>query len=127
MEVRMRRWLIIGMMACSCDVTLAHDLWISREQRKNAAGEWCCGERDCALLDGAAVEWRTNPNGYEVHGNGEIEFEYGWYPTNTMSKIERYDEFVPERETLPSADGKYWICKPKNGPRRCFFAPPPNS
>ncbi|HXW29383.1 MAG TPA: hypothetical protein VEK55_08455, partial [Xanthobacteraceae bacterium] len=96
----MRTWLIIGMMAYSCDVTLAHDLWISREQRKNTAGEWCCGERDCALLDATAVEWRTNPNGYEVHGNGEIEFEYGWYPTSTMSKIERYDEFVPENETL---------------------------
>jgi hypothetical protein len=28
----------------------AHDIWINKERRTNAAGEWCCNTFDCAVV-----------------------------------------------------------------------------
>lgn len=96
----------------------AHDTWISRGALKNAAGEWCCGEGDCAILDPDSVAYTAR--GYEIHGEGTIGAGAG-------AIRERYDEIVPVGEAQPSPDGAYWRCKRPDGSRRCFFAPPPNT
>jgi hypothetical protein len=49
---------------------MAHDSWISQGGLKNHAGEWCCGEGDCAVLDEGSVAYTAR--GYEVHGSGTI-------------------------------------------------------
>ena len=97
-------------------IATAHDSWISRSGLKNAAGEWCCGAGDCALMDPKTVGY--TPTGYSVSGWGTID---------GTKQREFYHEFVPESEAQPSPDGAYWRCKRDDGSRRCFFAPPPNS
>lgn len=74
--------------------------WIMKGQKRNAAGEWCCGEGDCFMVEPV----RTTSNGYHVLVTGET---------------------VPFSEAQPSPDGKFWRCKRPDGSRRCFFAPPP--
>src|SRR3990172_12978841 len=69
--------------------------------KKNAAGEWCCGEGDCLEVEPV----RATENGYLVMVTGET---------------------VPYSEVQPSQDGKFWRCKRPDGTRRCFFAPPPS-
>jgi len=94
----------------------AHDSWISRGGLRNAAGEWCCGVGDCAVMDPKAVGFTSA--GYSISGYGTIE--------GTQVR-EFYNELVPESEAQPSPDGAYWRCKRPDGSRRCFFAPPPRS
>lgn len=77
----------------------AHDSWISSGAFRNAAGEWCCGEGDCAIVDAKHVS--TPIPGYRLPSG----------------------EFIIEREAQPSPDGKFWRCKRPDGSRRCFFAP----
>jgi hypothetical protein len=74
--------------------------WIGRAGYRNAAGELCCGELDCARVDGVKHVTLPAP-GYRLPSG----------------------EFVPETETLPSPDGAYWRCE-WGGTRKCFFAPP---
>jgi len=78
----------------------AHDSWISRGGHRNAAGEWCCGEGDCAVIPGESIHMTAQ--GYILPGA----------------------ETVPYSEAQPSPDGAYWRCKRPDGSRRCFFAPP---
>src|SRR5262245_28438752 len=78
----------------------AHDSWISQGSYRNGAGEWCCGEHDCFVVDPP----RVTASGY-VLSNGEV---------------------VPFAEAQPSQDGAYWRCRRPDGSRRCFFAPPPS-
>lgn len=104
--------------ALSAVPAMAHDSWISKGGLRNAAGEWCCGQGDCARLDEGSVAYTAR--GYEVHGIGTISEGIG-------AIRERYDEIVPVNEAQPSPDGAYWRCKRPDGSRRCFFAPPPNS
>jgi len=75
--------------------------WIQRGGYKNAAGELCCGERDCFEL--ATDDVSVTAAGYYVRSISET---------------------VPFSETLPSPDGQYWRCQ-WGGARKCFFAPPP--
>ena len=93
----------------------AHDTWISRGGLRNAAGEWCCGTGDCAVMDPGAVHF--TPAGYSLQGYGTIDGE----------QREFYKETIPAQEAQPSPDGAYWRCKRDDGSRRCFFAPPPGS
>ena len=81
-------------------VALAHNeaSWIMREQKKNAAGEWCCGEGDCFAIPQEQVS--VKGDGYRLYGI----------------------ETVPFNEVQPSPDGVYWRCKRPDGTRRCFFA-----
>lgn len=72
--------------------------WIQQGAYKNAIGELCCGERDCAELSEDDVQ--VVPGGYLVKS---------------------LNEFVPQGETLPSPGG-YWRCA-WAGMRKCFFAP----
>ena len=74
--------------------------WIQRGGYKNAAGELCCGDRDCFELSSSDVS--VTPAGYFVHSTRET---------------------VPFNEALPSPDGHYWRCQ-WGGARKCFFAPP---
>lgn len=74
--------------------------WIQDGNYKNAAGELCCGERDCSeLADGDVV------------------------PTSGGYLIKSLGETVPYQEAAPSPDGRYWRCA-WGGHRKCFFAPP---
>jgi hypothetical protein len=102
--------LLIGSTA------LAHDSWISRGGLRNAAGEWCCGAGDCAVMDPRTVGFTSA--GYSISGFGTIE---------GTQRREFYHELVPAHEAQPSPDGAYWRCKRPDGSRRCFFAPPPRS
>lgn len=74
--------------------------WIADGHYKNAAGELCCGERDCIELADADVKI-----------------------TDTGFYIISLKETVPFKEAKPSPDGKYWRCA-WGGSRKCFFAPP---
>jgi hypothetical protein len=109
MPVTLATVLLLGSIA------LAHDTWISRGGLRNAAGEWCCGIGDCAVMDPTAVGY--TPAGYSVSGYGTIDGK----------RREFYHELVPAGEAQPSPDGAYWRCKRPDGTRRCFFAPPPRS
>jgi hypothetical protein len=77
--------------------------WINRGGYKNAAGELCCGERDCAELSEDDVS--VTAAGYFVRSVRET---------------------VPFAEALPSPNDHYWRCY-WGGKRKCFFAPPPNT
>jgi hypothetical protein len=74
--------------------------WIQRGGYKNAAGELCCGERDCFELSASDVQITAN----------------GYFVISTK-------ETVPFSEATPSPDGHYWRCQ-WGGSRKCFFAPP---
>lgn len=77
--------------------------WINDGNYKNAAGELCCGEQDCAEL--ASSDVSITANGYFVISIRET---------------------VPFNEAQPSPDGHYWRCQ-WGGARKCFFAPPPST
>lgn len=83
------------------ELAVAHDNWINKGGFRNGAGEWCCGEGDCFMVEPV----RTTANGYLILATGEL---------------------IPEREAQPSPDGKFWRCKRPDGSRRCFFAPMPS-
>jgi hypothetical protein len=74
--------------------------WIQRGGYKNAAGELCCGERDCFELTDADVKITSA----------------GYYVVSIK-------ETIPFSEATPSPDGRYWRCQ-WGGSRKCFFAPP---
>jgi hypothetical protein len=97
----------------------AHDSWISRGGLRNGAGEWCCGEGDCAVMDIGAVQ--AKPYGYVIYGRGTIGDGPGAIRTQII------DEIIPTPEAQPSPDGQYWRCQRPDKSRRCFFFPPPGS
>jgi len=74
--------------------------WIQRGGYKNAAGELCCGERDCFELSDTDVKITS----------------VGYYVVSTK-------ETIPFSEATPSPTGTYWRCQ-WGGQRKCFFAPP---
>jgi hypothetical protein len=79
------------------------DDWIMKGQKRNAYGEWCCGDGDCFKIPGEQIAVRRD----------------GYLLFNT--------ELVPFAEAQPSPDGTFWRCKRPDGSRRCFFAPPPST
>jgi hypothetical protein len=102
-RVGVRRLVLAALMAtASLSLASAHGPaeWIERGGYKNAAGELCCGERDCFELADADVS--VTARGYFVKSTRET---------------------VPYAEALPSPDGRYWRCQ-WGGVRKCFFAPP---
>lgn len=82
--------------------------------KKNAAGEWCCGEGDC---------FEIPPDQVTLQGNRYVIMRGGIASADPLEVLET----IPESEALPAPDGKFWRCKRPDGSRRCFFAPPPNS
>ena len=103
----------------------AHDVWINRGTYKNAAGEWCCGARDCGVVSPSAV--KAGIGGYSLRGT----VTYGKVVTGNEAdgptRQEYVNEVVPYSQSLPSPDGAYWRCKRPDGSPRCFFAPPTGS
>jgi hypothetical protein len=98
-----RRLLLSGVLvAATLSLAGAHGPaeWIQRGAYRNAAGELCCGERDCAEM--ASDDIGITGSGYFVKSIREM---------------------VPFTETLPSPDGHFWRCQ-WGGMRKCFFAPP---
>jgi hypothetical protein len=107
------RRLRIAVLAAGISVTgtlgavWAHDDhdWMRIDHMRNpVTGEWCCGENDCVAVPSSDVE-----------------------PTRDGWHIRSINEWIPERETLRSKDGKFWRCHMPDGRRRCFFAPPGTS
>ena len=99
---------------------VAHDSWISRGALRNPAGEWCCGEGDCALIDATAIH--VTRAGYVVRGFGTLSFS-----DSALAEREWIVDTVPFSEVQPSPDGTYVRCQRPDGSRRCFFAPPSGS
>lgn len=98
----------------------AHDSWISKGGLRNGAGEWCCGEGDCARLDREAVT--ETAGGYRLRGWGTV------FGASGAGNIRiQFDETVPFGEAMPSPDGEFWRCHRPDRSRRCFFGPPPGS
>lgn len=92
--------------------------WIQRGGYKNAAGELCCGERDCGRMVGGTIEEKTG--GYAVDAWFMVE------PPGAEPFLMHLREMVPKSEATPSPTGEYWFCK-WGGLRKCFFAPPGSS
>jgi hypothetical protein len=109
------RSLTVLSLTVGSSAAIAHDVWISRGNYRNPAGEWCCGAEDCGVVAPNAV--KTTAGGYSLRG----PVTYG--PTHQ----ENVNEVVPYSQSLPSPDGAYWRCKRPDGTPRCFFAPPPGS
>ena len=111
------RPLIAGIAVCAL-LSLAHAHgpaeWIQRGGYKNAAGELCCGERDCGFHVGGTIRYENG--GYRV----DADFQVGSGPSAIIIHVQ---EFVPEAEATPSPDGSFWRCY-WGGKRKCFFAPP---
>lgn len=102
-DLGVRRLVLAGVLVtATLSLAGAHGAaeWIERGGYKNAAGELCCGERDCFELADADVT--ITARGYFVKSIRET---------------------VPYGEALPSPDGRYWRCQ-WGGMRKCFFAPP---
>ncbi|MES2202878.1 MAG: hypothetical protein V4474_00940 [Patescibacteria group bacterium] len=76
--------------------------WIQRGGFKNAAGELCCGERDCFGLTDADVKITSA----------------GYYVVSIKETVP-FSEATP---TWPGAEYSYWRCQ-WGGSRKCFFAP----
>jgi hypothetical protein len=97
------RLLLAGLLAAATfSLASAHGPaeWIQQGGYKNAAGELCCGERDCFEL-----------------ADGDVAITAAGYLVKSVR------ETVPFSEALPSPDGRYWRCQ-WGGSRKCFFAPP---
>lgn len=84
--------------------------------KKNAAGEWCCGEGDCFVIPKQHV---TARGGYDV-------LVPAWQSQPQIIEFPNvlFEERVPYTEAMPSPDGQFWRCMKSDGSRRCFFAPP---
>ena len=81
----------------------AHDIWINKERRTNAAGEWCCNTFDCAAIPEERI--KVTPRGYVLESGEEI----------------------PHSNAAMSGDGQYWQCRRPDKSTRCFFFPPPGT
>lgn len=99
----------------------AHELWISRNNYKNPAGEWCCGAEDCGIVSPNAV--KTVKGGYALRGPVTYGKGVTGNDADGPTRSEQLNEVVPYSQTLPSLDGAYWRCKRPDGSARCFFAP----
>ena len=91
--------LTLALTACS-QPSKAHDAFISQQNLRNAAGEWCCSEVDCKELN-------YTPKPVE----GGVELREG-------------NEFIPMKEIMPLSPSAWWICRRPDGTRRCVFSPP---
>jgi hypothetical protein len=80
----------------------AHESWINKERRTNAAGEWCCNTFDCAIVPA-----------------DKITLTAGGYLLET-------GELIPHANAALSGDSHYWRCRRPDGNTRCFFFPPPS-
>jgi hypothetical protein len=80
----------------------AHDIWINKDRRLNAAGEWCCNTIDCAVVPEDRI--KITPRGYLLESG----------------------EMIPHANAAMSGDMQYWQCRRPDQTTRCFFFPPPS-
>jgi hypothetical protein len=80
----------------------AHDIWINKERRTNAAGEWCCNTFDCSVVPEEKI--KITPRGYLLESG----------------------EMIPHSIAAMSGDMQYWHCRRPDKTTRCFFFPPPS-
>jgi hypothetical protein len=76
----------------------AHDSWVSKNQLKNGAGEWCCGDYDCKALNYTPTAIK---GGYLLEN----------------------DEAVREGDVMRVSPEGWVVCRRPDGSRRCVFAP----
>jgi hypothetical protein len=81
--------------------TSADDIWINKERRTNAAGEWCCNSFDCAVVPEEKI--KITKRGYLLESG----------------------EMIPHANAAMSGDMQYWQCRRPDKTTRCFFFPPP--
>lgn len=98
--------ILAGLAALTIGDAWSHPV----DGKKNAAGEFCCGEGDCFSIPSERV---TFSKGHYII----------WPVLASGSDLFAAIETVPEIEAQPSPDGSYWRCKRPDGSRRCFFAP----
>jgi hypothetical protein len=91
--------LISLILSCAAN---AHEIWINKERRINAAGEWCCNAFDCSVVPEEKI--KITPRGY-VLDSGET---------------------IPHSNAAMSGDMQYWQCRRPDKTTRCFFFPPPS-
>jgi len=120
------RWFVPSVMAfavmpLSVAPVFAHELWISRNNYKNPAGEWCCGAEDCGFVSSDAV--KAIKGGYSLRGPVTYGMGVTGNEADGPTHSEQLNEVVPYSQALPSPDGAYWRCKRPDGSPRCFFAP----
>jgi hypothetical protein len=92
---RIRRALPFGVAVAGLLVAAAH-----------AAGEWCCGEGECFVVE---ARWVSRSR-YLLSSPPKLVEETGY-------EIVGSSEFVPEAEAMPSPDGRYWRCRRPDGSR----------
>jgi hypothetical protein len=80
----------------------AHEIWINKDRRTNAAGEWCCNALDCAVLPEEKI--KVTSRGYLLESG----------------------ELIPHANAAMSGDSQYWRCRRPDQTTRCFFFPPPS-
>jgi hypothetical protein len=95
--------LALAVCALGATAASAHDIWINKERRTNAAGEWCCNTYDCAAVPEEKI--KVTPRGYVLESG----------------------ETIPHSNAAMSGDGQYWQCRRPDKSTRCFFFPPPGT
>jgi hypothetical protein len=80
----------------------AKDRWINKDNLRNPAAEWCCGEVAMPAVNETGA---TPVDGYVLTSLGQS---------------------APAGEVKPGLDGADWNCKRPDGSRRCFAAMPPS-
>jgi len=113
--------MAFAMMLLFVSSLCAHELWISRNNYKNPAGEWCCGAEDCGIVSPDAV--KAIKGGYSLRGPVTYGMGVTGNEADGPTHSEQLNEVVPYSQALPSPDGAYWRCKRPDGSPRCFFAP----
>jgi hypothetical protein len=87
---------------------LSHESSIGPGGDRNAAGEGCCEQRDCAIVP-----------------KRDVIAEGQWYTLLVRDRNGTPEiwETIPLAEARPSPDGEYRRCARADGSRQCFFAP----
>jgi hypothetical protein len=122
LEILVRSVVVLSLIGFAAH---AHDAWFNRGGYENAAGEWCCGAKDCGVVAPNAV--KAGSGGYSVRGAVTYGMGVTGNEADGPTRQEIVDEVVPYSQSLPSPDGAYWRCKRPDGSPRCFFAPPSGS
>lgn len=112
--------LVVALLFAAKPVAAHGDAeWIAAGKYTNAAGQLCCGERDCGVFHDGKIA--TTPTGYRIDGVFRIYNSL----LRTTTDVEVH-ELIPYSEATPSPDGQFWRCA-WGGERKCFFAPPGQS
>jgi hypothetical protein len=107
----LRCLLIAALCASPVFPAFAHDFWDNKQRVDPATKQLCCGKNDCRKLEPS-----------DVH-----QVDDGW----EVLDLQRIWRIVGLASTLPSPDGKFYVCEygwgidpeTPRGHIKCFFAP----